>query len=307
MTMQSAPMTVPVRLTARPLAVLPASLHGSGPPSRWIEIERHGSVTTSFLEGPVVQPDGSLLVCDVAWGRIFHVSTRGGFEVVCRYDGAPNGLARDASGVIWIADFLCGILRWTPGDDEPQVVLSGPSLEPFKGVNDLCFGPDGWLYFTDQGETGLHDPSGRLYRWHPDNGLHVLVSGIPAPNGLCLPSPGDALVAATRDNSVWRVPFNERGDVRKVGRFLSLSGGAGPDGMAVNGEGLIAVAHLGLGAVWIFDAVGEIVARIDSPTGRSTTNVAFAPDQRTVFITEAETGTVLVAELPSRLNGRPGS
>lgn len=304
MTMQTAHMTVPVRLTARPLAVLPSSLHGSGPPGRWIEMERQGSVTSSFLEGPVVQPDGSLLVCDVAWGRIFHVSTRGGFEVMCRYDGAPNGLTQDASGVIWIADFLRGILRWTPGDDEPQVVLSGPSLEPFKGVNDLCFGPDGWLYFTDQGETGLHDPSGRLYRWRPDDGLQVLLSGIPSPNGLCLVGPCTALVAATRDNAVWRVPFDKRGDVRKVGRFLSLSGGVGPDGMAANGDGLIAVAHLGLGAVWVFDAVGEVVARIDSPTGRSTTNVAFAPDGRTVFITEAETGTVLVAELPSRLSRR---
>lgn len=304
MTAQGRAASVPVRLIARAMAVLPASLHGSGTPGRWIDIERGGSATSSFLEGPVVQPDGSLLVCDVAWGRILHVSTRGQFEIVCRYTGAPNGLAQDASGVLWIADFLRGILRWTPGDDEPQVVLSGPSLEPFKGVNDLCFGPDGWLYFTDQGETGLHDPSGRLYRWRPDDGLQVLLSGIPSPNGLCLVGPYTALVAATRDNAVWRVPFDKRGDVRKVGRFLSLSGGVGPDGMAANGDGLIAVAHLGLGAVWVFDAVGEVVARIDSPTGRSTTNVAFAPDGRTVFVTEAETGTVLVAELPSRLSRR---
>ena len=38
--------------------------------------------------------------------------------------------------------------------------------EGFKGVNDLHFGANGDLYFTDQGQTGLHDPTGRVYRYH---------------------------------------------------------------------------------------------------------------------------------------------
>jgi gluconolactonase len=32
----------------------------------------------------------------------------------------------------------------------------------FKGINDLAFDSRGNLYFTDQGQTGMHDPTGRL-------------------------------------------------------------------------------------------------------------------------------------------------
>ena len=34
----------------------------------------------------------------------------------------------------------------------------------FKGFNDLFFASNGDLYFTDQGLTGLHDPTGRVWR-----------------------------------------------------------------------------------------------------------------------------------------------
>jgi gluconolactonase len=295
---------LPPRMIARPYAVLPPSLHGSGRPGRWIGIERAGAPTPSFLEGPVALSDGSILVSDVAWGRIFRVSDQGRFEVISKYGGAPNGLAVDASGAIWIADYLHGILRLEPASETPEVVLSGPSLEPFKGVNDLCFDDDGRLYFTDQGETGLHDPTGRLYRWDPADGLRLLLGGIPSPNGLCLPGNGDVLLAATRDNAVWRVPFSAHGQPRKVGRFISLSGGTGPDGLALSGTGLLAVAHLGLGVVWVTNLEGEVLVRVESRAGPLVTNVAFGPDDLTLFITEAASGSVLVAELPSDVAAR---
>ena len=36
--------------------------------------------------------------------------------------------------------------------------LETAGSEGFKGVNDLMFGFNGDLYFTDQGQTGLQDP-----------------------------------------------------------------------------------------------------------------------------------------------------
>jgi gluconolactonase len=38
--------------------------------------------------------------------------------------------------------------------------------------------------------------------------------------------------------------------------------------------------------------------RVQSNDGRMTTNCALAPDGRTLVITESETGSILVAEIP---------
>lgn len=86
--------------------------------------------------------------------------------------------------------------------------------------------------------------------------------------------------------------------------FLNLSGGAGPDGMALDNEGNLAVCHPGLGALWLFSRLGEPMYRIQSCTGSIVTNCAYGgPNNQWLFITEAETGTILKAKLP--VPGRP--
>jgi gluconolactonase len=87
--------------------------------------------------------------------------------------------------------------------------------------------------------------------------------------------------------------------------FVQLSGGlAGPDGLALDEDGNLAVAHAGLGTVWLFSRLGEPVARVKSCAGVMTTNVAYGgADRRTLYITESETGSVLAADMP--VAGRP--
>jgi len=72
----------------------------------------------------------------------------------------------------------------------------------------------------------------------------------------------------------------------------------------LDSEGRLAIAHVGLGTVWIVDRLGEPVYRIRSCKGLHTTNVAFGgPDRRMLHITESETGTILVADLD--VSGKP--
>jgi gluconolactonase len=53
-----------------------------------------------------------------------------------------------------------------------------------------------------------------------------------------------------------------------------------------------------MGSVWGFSPLGEPLYRIVSRTGIMTTNVAFGgPGNRSLFITESDTGTILRAEL----------
>ena len=85
--------------------------------------------------------------------------------------------------------------------------------------------------FTDQGQTGMTDPTGRVYRLSPSGKLDCLLSNGPSPNGLCLSPDEDVshveditdpqvlYVAMTRDNSVWRCPLHADGTTSKVARF----------------------------------------------------------------------------------------
>jgi len=170
---------------------------------------------------------------------------------------------------------------------------------PFKGVNDLFFAANGDLYFTDQGLTGLHDASGRLYKLTPQGKITCLLDNIPSPNGLVMNADETQLyVAVTRGNCVWRVPFVRDGSLAKVGLYVQLSGGGGPDGLALDEQGGLIVAHVGMGSVWTFSPLGEPAYRIASCMGTHTTNVAFGwPDRDTLYITESSTGTILTAKL----------
>jgi gluconolactonase len=199
-----------------------------------------------------------------------------------------------------ITDYRRGLLRLDPAKGVPEPVLARRHSESFKGLNDLTIAASGDIYFTDQGQTGLHDPTGRVYRLRPSGQLDLLLANVPSPNGLVLDLAERALfVAATRGNEVWRVPLQSDGGVSKAGRFATLGGVSGPDGLALLEDGSLAVAHASLGAVFVFAASGEPRWRIASSAGKTTTNMAFGgADRRSLFITESATGSILRADLP---------
>ena len=154
--------------------------------------------------------------------------------------------------------------------------------------------------FTDQGQTGLHDPTGRVFRLTADGKLDCLLDTIPSPNGLVLSRSERAVfVAVTRANAIWLVPMTARGGVNKVGLFVQLPC-PGPDGMALDDDGNVAVAHPGLGIVWLFSSRGVPLYRVESCKGNMITNVAYGGDgRRFLYMTESQSGTVLRAEMPT--------
>jgi len=257
----------------------------------------------SFLEGPSFDRDGNLYCVDIYMSRIYRVTPRGEWDVVIEYDGEPNGLKFHRDGRIFIADHRNGILLVDPKAGKVIPFLEGPSKQRFKGVNDLIFTTNGDLYFTDQGQTGLHDPTGCVYRYTAAGRLECLVDNVPSPNGLVLNVRETALyVAVTRANSVWRIPLDE-GGTSKVGLFVQLFS-AGPDGMALDEAGNVVVTHPGLGTVWVFSKRGEPLYQVKSCAGEMTTNVAYGGDERkTLYITESRSGTLLAARMP--VAGKP--
>lgn len=290
----------PKPLSATVFARIPETLSKANSRSTWVDVQLHGAPTSSFLEGPSFDRSGNLFVTDIPWGRIFKITPAGAVSVAAEYDGEPNGLKFHKDGRAFIADHRNGIMVMDTGTGRVEPFLDRPMLQRFKGVNDLLFASNGDLYFTDQGQTGLQDPSGRLYRLRTNGQLDIVLDGIPSPNGLVLNAAENVIfLAVTRLNAVWRVPLMKDGTASKVGTFIQMSGGAGPDGMAIDAEGNLAVCHAGFGAIWVFSAKGEPLYRIDSPEGLMTTNCAYGgPDRKQLFMTESKSGTILVADLP---------
>lgn len=269
--------------------------------SEWLEEQPAGNPSHSLLEGPSFDRGGNLYCVDVPFGRVFRISPAGDWTLITEYDGEPNGLKIHKDGRIFIADYKNGIMLLDPDSGAVTPVLQRVHLERLKAVNDLVFARNGDIYFTDQGLTGLHDPSGRVFCLRADGRVDCLLDNVPSPNGVALnPSENQLYVAVTRANSVWRVPLMGQGRVAKVQNFIQLSGGGGPDGLAVDAAGNIAVAHIGLGVVWLFTARGEPAYRIQSCAGLHNTNLAYGgPDNRSLYITESESGSILRAELPN--------
>lgn len=294
------PSEIPTTVFAR----IPDRLKISNRRSGWSFGKGHDFLH-SFLEGPSFDRDGNLFVVDIPYGRILRVTPDAEWSVVAEYDGWPNGLKFHRDGRAFIADHRRGIMQLDVATGKVTPVLEEVRREGFKGTNDLLFASNGDLYFTDQGQTGLQDPSGRVFCIRASGKVDCLIDNVPSPNGLALSLDESTLyVAATRANQIWRLPLHADGTTSKVGAFINLSGGlAGPDGLALDEKGGLAVAHCGLGAVWLFDRLGELQHRIRSCTGLSTTNIAFHPDSNLLFITESDSGTILRAEVPNK--GRP--
>lgn len=255
----------------------------------------------SILEGPSFDREGNLYVVNVSYGQVFRISPAGNVSLVAEYDGEPNGLKIHKDGRIFIADHRLGLVQLDPATGKVTVVLGRAMHEPFKGLNDLVFNSLGDLFFTDQGESDLRNPNGRVWVRRADGHVQLVLDNVPSPNGIVV-TPDDRFLylAVTRANAVWRVPMRRDGTLGRVGTWIQMSGGAGPDGMALDESGGIAVAHAGMGSVWVFNYLGRPVAEIPAPKGRMTTNVAFGgPDRRTLYITEADTRSVLMAKLPT--------
>lgn len=291
----------PRRIGTTVFARLPDS-HRRPRRTAWADANRAGKEIDSFLEGPAFDRRGRLYVTDIPFGRVFRVSPDGEWEQVAEYDGWPNGLKIHRDGRLFITDYKRGIMLLDPDTGVVTPFLETALSEGFKGVNDLVFSAVGDIFFTDQGQTGLQDPTGRVYRYSAAGVLSRLIDTVPSPNGIVLDAEGKVLlVGVTRANQVWRLPLHPSGVTTKAGVFAHLHGGpSGPDGLAMDQEGCLLVAHPGLGSVWRLSPFAEPLDRVVSCAGRSTTNLAFGgPEGRSLFVTESETGSILRAELPA--------
>ena len=275
--------------------------------SSWSDPNRQGAEVECFLEGPSFDHDGNLWFVDIPFGRIFRVTPNGEWDLALQYDGWPNGFKFHTDGTAYICDYRKGLLRFDPKTARLETILETAYSESFKGLNDLHFARNGDLYFTDQGQTGIADPTGRVFRLRANGALERLVTNIPSPNGITLSTTEKhCYVAVTRAQQIWRLPLMADGSISKTGVAIQLSGGAaGPDGIEMDSQNGLLVCHLGVG-IWRFDSnmLPTHLIYSDDPHHHHLANLCFGgPDLKSLYITESLSGDILLAKLP--VAGKP--
>ncbi len=293
------------RIVVRTFTSMPAKFRQKRR-TAWSDPNRAGAEVDSFLEGPSFDRRGNLWCVDIPFGRIFRIDPKGQWELIIQYNGWPNGLKIHKDGRVFIADYKRGLMVLDPRSGKIEPLLETAFSEGFKGLNDLHFADNGDLYFTDQGQSGIADPSGRVYRLRAGldgkaGELQRLVDNAPSPNGITMNTKNTQVyVAITRSQQIWRLPLMAGGTPSKSGVAIQLSGGhAGPDGIEMDAEDGLAVCHLGVG-IWRFDSncLPTHLAHAGKHH-RLMTNIAFGgPKRKTLYITDSLNGEILTAEMP---------
>ena len=242
-----------------------------------------------FPEGPAFLPDGSLVVCARRDHYLVQVAPDGTVSRLADMPGLrPNGCKRHRDGRLFVAA-MTGPSIVTTEASEP--VVTDADDGPLRGPNDLAFGMDGTLYFTDPGME--FEPVGRVCRARqPGQPAEVLASGLCYPNGIVVTADNAALlVAETCTLRILRIDLRHAGMAET---FVQLEGGLGPDGMALDVDGNLYVAHPTEGCVTVVDPDGHIRERI-ALEGQMPTNVAFRAGS--LYVTEDDNRGILRIDL----------
>src|SRR3954451_1013347 len=130
-----------------------------------------------FPEGPVAMADGSVILGEIAGGRVTRVAPDGGKTEIGKAGGGPNGLALGLDGALYVCNNGGAVYETTP-----SFLSTGPALDYKHGSiqrvdlrtgktkalypernphklaarNDIVFDRQGGFYFTDLGKRFAH-------------------------------------------------------------------------------------------------------------------------------------------------------
>lgn len=257
-----------------------------------------GAVIASGLAFPEgsVWDDGELVFTEIMGGRLARWSAARGVEVVASTGGGPNGATRGPGGAFFVTQnggMTPGEARVTAGiqrvERDGTVALWASEVAglPLDGPNDLAFGPEGRLWFTDprgHADPARNDLPGRIYAVDvaTGEGELVLELGPVFPNGIAFLADGTL---------VWTESFTRRVVALVDGApevLVELPERHAPDGLCVGADGRLYVAATYSHAVAVVEG-GQVVDKLVCGDGMPT-NCCFGGTD--LYVTESRRGTI---------------
>ena len=251
-----------------------------------------------FPEGPVVMPDRSLVFCDGNVGQLL----RWDGSTVSSYaatGGSPWGAVLGTDGAIYVTQggnvpgssdqsAVPGIQRVGP-DGSVELLASVIEGRTLAGPNDLAFGNDGRLWFTDSGTE--HDDRfpeeerapGRLFALGPGGeGEFLMERPDVYPNGIAFDSQGRLYWTESMAHRICRLDNGE------AATFCQLGDDYVPDGMAFAEDGRAFVCTTVSGGVTVISPEGDVLDQID--LGEHATNCIF--DGPVLYVTATKVAEI---------------
>ncbi len=275
-----------------------------------------------FPEGPVAMDDGSVILVEIAAGRITRVKPDGSTQVIATPGGGPNGLAIGPDGHI----YCCNNGGNFEMIERDGLMIPGHTPETHKGgrierinistgkvevlydscdgakllaPNDIVFDTAGGFWFTDHAsnnhERRLH---GGLYYAKADGSkITKVLRELMTPNGVGLSPDGKHVYyAETMPGRLWDLPLTAPGEAAIVGGFTPANFvGAYPglayfDSLGVQADGGVCVATILAGGISTFWPGSDKFEHTPFPD-LIVTNICWGgKDMRTAFVTMSSTG-----------------
>jgi gluconolactonase len=251
-----------------------------------------------FPEGPVVMPDGSIVICDGNIGELLRWDGSA-MSTFATTGGSPWGAVLGSDGAVYVTQggnvpgnpdqsAVPGIQRVNQ-DGSVEMLATEIGGHTLAGPNDLAFGSDGRLWFTDSG-TEQDDrfaeadrAPGRLFALGSGGAGEFLMerAGV-YPNGIAFDAQGRLYWTESAAHRVCRM---ENGEATT---FAQLSDGHVPDGMAFAADGRAFVCTTISGGVTVLSAEGDVLEEIS--LGEHATNCIF--DGATLYVTATKVAEI---------------
>ncbi len=218
-------------------------------------------------EGPDILPDGGIVMVETYTSKIVAWSRERGLYDYAKCGGGPNAcmLGSDAlyitqnGGTVgrWRAEVMSvpSIQKAWP-DGRVEIVATEVDGIRLQAPNDLTFGPDGHLYFTDPADYLPDDRRpGRVFALKPD-GTGELLEELPQayPNGIVAEPDGSIVWVESYDRGVYR----KRPGQASV-KIHQLPEGHIPDGLKIDERGNLWVTTFMSGGVDVITHDGDSI------------------------------------------------
>jgi gluconolactonase len=274
-----------------------------------------------FPEGPVVLPDGSVLVLEMEGGTIRRIDPSGEMLLVAECGGGPNGAALGPDGALYVCNNGGSWSEEYSGGRIQRVDLESGTVDDLftdcdgtrlSAPNDLVFDGSGGFWFTDSGrKDGQRKDLGRIFHALPDGStITEAIGDLYAPNGIGISPDGSTLYFSetfTGRLHRWAMPHHRpQGEFRPRSAPSVVCGLPGIhmfDSLAVDRSGSIAIATPISGCVTVVSADGDRIVQCWPPNefdDPMITNICFDHgDSQFAYLSLSSRGWLVRCEWPT--------